>query len=680
MDCLLLEPGYKNKYPPIGLMKIAYFHRVLRKDNVFFAKGKLKENFAPRHWDRIYVTSLFTFEYAATIEAIKYAQSLADKDTYIEVGGIAATLMPDRFEKDTGIRPNCGLLNEPGKLGLEHDECIDELPLDYTILDQIDYIYPFHDAYFLSATKGCGMKCGFCAVQKLEPKFIPYYDIKGKVRLIDEQFGIKKDLLLMDNNVLISKNFNQIIDDILELGFERGATCVNPRTGKVVQRHVDFNQGLDAKLITPEKAKRLGEIALSPARIAFDHIEDEKDYVRAIELCTKYGVTEMSNYLLYNSEDFSGKGNLYHADTPENMYKRLRISLDLQTRLNEERPANAEKISIFSFPMRYIPLDATERGYIGSHWNAKFLRAFQCMMIPTQGKGVGSVSFFEADFGTSPEEFIENLTMPESLMRLRGHFVEKKNEDPKDREARLEEWLDRRLLLDEWHRLYSMLGEEKEEFVKFISDNRFAPEKLLQLIGKPVWQKLYYFYLTDARQFALLGMLNKESSTYQVMYDYIIKEFPKLYRDLKASVMEPKVQQINKIGIFTQFFGKEGLQDLLNVLNENDFDQDELLKIWEKGFQKADGLYLDCKLIRIYRRYVELGCLSEEDHSRARNAILNIDHDQLCLVLEKNIMKLQRKYTEIAQTEENGKAFLDEAQKKIISYLQLSIFALNGDL
>ena len=31
-------------------------------------------------------------------------------------------------------------------------------------------------------------------------------------------------------------------------------------------------------------------------------------------------------------------------------------------------------------------------------WNGKYLRAVQRMLIPTQGKGVGSRSFFEADF------------------------------------------------------------------------------------------------------------------------------------------------------------------------------------------------------------------------------------------------------------------------------------------
>ena len=39
---LLIEPNYKNKYPPIGLMKLATYHRMLG-DEVRFFKGELKD-------------------------------------------------------------------------------------------------------------------------------------------------------------------------------------------------------------------------------------------------------------------------------------------------------------------------------------------------------------------------------------------------------------------------------------------------------------------------------------------------------------------------------------------------------------------------------------------------------------------------------------------------------------
>lgn len=41
-NVLLIEPNYKNKYPPIGLMKLATYHKLLG-DNVVFYKGELKD-------------------------------------------------------------------------------------------------------------------------------------------------------------------------------------------------------------------------------------------------------------------------------------------------------------------------------------------------------------------------------------------------------------------------------------------------------------------------------------------------------------------------------------------------------------------------------------------------------------------------------------------------------------
>ena len=75
-DILLLEPGYHNKYPPLGLMKISYFHKYVHGDYVRFAKGQLPEAFKDKKWDRVYVTTLFTFLLPNKINNI----SKSDKD------------------------------------------------------------------------------------------------------------------------------------------------------------------------------------------------------------------------------------------------------------------------------------------------------------------------------------------------------------------------------------------------------------------------------------------------------------------------------------------------------------------------------------------------------------------------------------------------------------------------
>lgn len=390
---LLVEPDYKNKFPPLGLMKLATYFReqgVL----VEFVKGKSLAH-RQRHWDAIFVTTLFTWEWKRTVETIRYYQKSSGGPT-VYVGGILATLMQGELEKATGATVVTGLLDERGKLGLPGDEAIDSMVPDYTILDDIEYDYPVGDAYFIHATRGCVNQCAFCAVPKVEPRYKSYQPIAEQIAAIKQAHGEKRDLVLMDNNTVASPKFDKIIDEIIEAGFGAGA-----RLG-TSKRHVDFNQGLDARLLTEAKVQRLAETSIWPLRIAFDSLDIRDDYEQAVRWAASSGLTRLSNYVLFNYED-----------TPEDFYERLRLNIELNEELGTK---------IYSFPMRYSPVMLTDRHHIGPHWTWRYVRGVQCILNATRGVVGVKRKFFLRAFGASAEEFIELISMPEDyIMNREAH-------------------------------------------------------------------------------------------------------------------------------------------------------------------------------------------------------------------------------------------------------------------
>lgn len=671
-DILLLEPGYANKYPPIGLMKISYFHKYIHHDYVRFAKGKLPDALSEKKWDRVYVTTLFTFEWQKTKEAIEYALSVVKDPTQVYTGGILATLMPDLIEKNfPTVKNNPGLLDKKGTLGLEYEECIDRLTLDYGMLDDIadEYIYPAHDAYFTYMTRGCGMKCEFCAVQTLEPEYYPYISITEAIKRVDEQFGPKKDLLLMDNNVLRSPKFDEIIDEIKALGFAKGATYINPKSGKRVQRFVDFNQGLDAFLLTPHKAKRLGELAIRPARIAFDHIEDAEAYKKAIRLCAENGITHMSNYLLYNGVDFTGKGHRYHADTPEDLYERMHISMDLQEELIK---STGHQVTIFSFPMRYIPLEDLKRGFVGTHWNPKYLRALQRMLIPTQGKGVSSRSFFEADFGKTPKEFVRALAMPENHLGWRGDFIPRRNETPGEIKARKAVWDENQLYLKEWNRLFDMLGDSRESFISAIGDNNTTVDRFMSLTDL-TQKKLFIHYFTTSTMLKAFSMESEDDR--KIYVDYITNEFPIMYQRLVRYIANGRIPYSSLQGVY-QVMGKRVVADILGAL---DYETDELPFVIHnlskvQTIMKRD--LFDFELVKCLFIYCRYGILTRREKNKIISSIKNLDERTTRELLLKHFESFKKAVIKNAVNGEVGAAYIIEELNKQLTnvYKQLSIF------
>ena len=420
-NILLIEPGYKNKYPPLGLMKIAQYHGPRgKKDRVRFIKGP-DRTVLSEGWDRIYITTLFSFEYrkiAQTIDfALEVANGLADR---VFVGGIAASLMHERFLDEPrwrGVRFIKGLLSTAPAISLQLDDFAEELyaedidgkPIedlvpDYSILEQVEYKYPVWDAYFAYTTRGCIRKCHFCGVPKLEGQQRDTESLSSTVRAIEDLYGQKRDLILMDNNVVASPRFKEIIKEIRDLGFVPNAKLLRDGMRAPVQRRVDFNQGVDARILCkdPMYLRELSTICLKPLRIAFDHLGLRKPYEKAVRYAAEHGLTTLSNYMLYN----------FHDD-PADLFERMRLNVTLNEELG---------VRVWSFPMRYQPTDRPDRGHIGKKWTRYQLRSFQLILQATHGVVSGSPTFFRHAFGDTVEEFRHILSLPHDFIFNREWF------------------------------------------------------------------------------------------------------------------------------------------------------------------------------------------------------------------------------------------------------------------
>lgn len=480
MNILLVEPSYKNKYPPMSLMKISTYHKN-RGDLVYFAKGIIKSK---KHWDRIYITTLFTFYYKDVIKTINYYKKFVDSEDHIFVGGIMASLLVDDLKQDSGLNNIIkGRLIDSSLLGFNDHINIDSLPLDYDILHDSDYEYPAGDNFFAYTTRGCVNRCVFCAVPELEGSLNITNNITEQISTARETYNDKRNILLMDNNILgISIcDLKKIVEDLNSLGFikepnfyktsnftklydtyhryidqNKETTNITQKLAhtldslldknisnkyreiindkltyvgsmyenqiqmilenidllsdiekfynykKPMQRYVDFNQGMDARLLTEEKMKIISNLPIRPFRIAFDDIKYTSIYTKAIRLAAQYGVKEFSNYLLYNFDDF-----------PIDLYKRIKINIELAKELN---------VHIYSFPMKFEPIENKIRSHVGINWNNYYLRSIKAILNVSKGVFGGETGFFERAFGRDPKEFFEIISMPKDIITYREYY------------------------------------------------------------------------------------------------------------------------------------------------------------------------------------------------------------------------------------------------------------------
>ncbi len=179
------------------------------------------------------------------------------------------------------------------------------------------------DATF--TTRGCIRRCPFCAVPIIE----------GDFRELKEWTPAP---IICDNNLLAAsqKHFDTVINRLKNF------------------KGVDFNQGLDARLLNAHHIERLKELRLPILRFAWDNTALEPTVMDAIKRVLDAGFPKrrVHCYVLFGFNDTS-EDALYRAK-------------------------KVKALGIKPFLQRYQPLDALVKdAYVGQNWTAKELARFQ---------------------------------------------------------------------------------------------------------------------------------------------------------------------------------------------------------------------------------------------------------------------------------------------------------------
>jgi len=368
---LLVEPVAKTSYPPLGLMKISSMLKERYKGcQVIPQVGNSLESRITSP-NKIYITSLFTWDWKSVAECARYYNNNFP-NSEILIGGIGASLVQEDIFNETGIKPHKGLYDEA-------EFCSPDYSLTFGRMN---------GASITCTSRGCPRNCEFCSVKELEPRF---FVKENWEKDIEEKYP---KIVFWDNNFLASPNFEE---DCIEI--------------EKFNKKVDFNQGLDARLLNEERARILFRINVDPIRLAFDDVNYENAVLNAINIVKKYSKREIMVYVLYN-----------FLDKPEELYYRINL-------LNKE--------GVLSFPMEYRAPTARINKVPGRNWNTYLLRAFKLTLLFYYRKGMitRSRNSFLSIYGKNEKEFVSRLyeiySYDKKLNRKTrgiGQFGESKNE------------------------------------------------------------------------------------------------------------------------------------------------------------------------------------------------------------------------------------------------------------
>lgn len=314
---LLVEPKYYSKYPPLGLLKLSTYHKKAG-DTTQLVKGiSDKIDSEP---NKIYITSLFTWAYKPVWEAIWFYSKKFPKSEIL-LGGLYASLMPEHAAL-SGIKTSqifTGIFTEAENL----------LP-DYSLVPKWNEKV---GGSIIFASRGCIRSCPYCAVPIIEKTFnSAKQSIKGYI------WPGHKKVIFFDNNFLANPNWKKILTEVEEMGLQ-----------------IDFNQGLDARLISEEVAIKLSRLKIERmVRLSYDYSAMKHHVKKAIELLKSKGINGR-NILVYTLYNFT--------DSPDDFYNRMSDILEW---------------GAVCYPQRYEPNQTLFKNrFVSSKWDSEKLNAIQ---------------------------------------------------------------------------------------------------------------------------------------------------------------------------------------------------------------------------------------------------------------------------------------------------------------